>query len=668
MESPSKARRGPLHGKPEKCGRSFRGVKYLRAITVFIGLVVSLPHVTAQISPGPLSRAHQSLDGAANCTTCHKLGGEPQFKCLDCHGEIASRIANRQGLHAAYHLAQGSSQECARCHSEHNGEDFPLVRWDVKTFDHRQTGYALEGKHGGLACNRCHTSDHVSPAERSRIKVKDLNRTFLGIPTTCTTCHQDQHQGRLGTNCLQCHNYNDWKTVNVGQFDHSKTKYPLSGLHAQVACAKCHTPGPDGKPRYAGTPFGKCSDCHADPHHGSFAQTCQSCHNTSGWKKVSLQGVNERFDHSKTKYPLTGKHQAVECAKCHQDGDFKKPLAFAKCMDCHGDAHNGQFIKPADRGECSACHTVEGFKPSTFTVKEHAATAYPLQAKHAEVKCEQCHIPKGKDTLFKISFEKCTDCHLDRHGGQFAAAPYFNACERCHTLEGYRPSTFTLARHKETKFPLTGGHAATPCSDCHKEALEGTAKKLVPYHWENLSCSTCHSDPHKGQFQERMAQLRNGRPAGCEACHTTKTWRELSGFDHAETAFPLLGTHRATACIDCHKPPNLETRLINVDFKAAPTKCEECHEDPHGKQFIQNGVTACADCHNSAKWKPSLFDHELRTSFSLKGAHQNVRCEACHKSVRLVDAKEVLFYKPTPKDCVNCHGPEITQSPKRKNQ
>jgi hypothetical protein len=623
---------------------------------------------SAQISPGPLSRAHESLNGATNCTSCHKLGAAATLKCLDCHGEIAARIASRQGLHATYHLEAGSSQECARCHSEHNGEDFPLVKWDPKAFDHKQAGYALEGKHAGLACNQCHKPDHVSPAERAKIKVKDLSKTFLGIPTTCTACHQDQHQGRLGTNCLQCHSYNDWKTVTVGQFDHSKTKYPLTGMHAQVGCAKCHTPGPDNKPRYAGIPFGKCSDCHSDPHHGSFAQTCQTCHNTSGWKKVSTEAVNQRFDHSKTKYPLLGKHQTVECESCHKGGDFKKPLAFAKCMDCHQpDPHKGQFAKRPDGGECSACHNVEGFKPSTFGLKEHSGTAYPLQGKHADLQCAQCHIPKGRDTVFKIKFQQCTDCHSDKHNGQFAAAPYFNACERCHNLQGYRPSTFSLARHKETRFVLTGGHVAIPCSDCHKEALEGAPKIPALYHWDNLSCATCHNDPHKGQFKDRMTQTRaDGKPAGCEACHTTKSWRGVTGFDHSKTSFPLLGAHRATACMDCHKPPNLETRLMNVDFKAAPAKCEECHEDPHGKQFAKMGITACADCHNTAKWKPSLFDHETRTSFSLRGAHQNVRCEACHKEVKMVEAKNVLFYKPTPKDCAACHGPEIANPSVRK--
>lgn len=619
----------------------------------------------AQISPGPLSRPHQTLEGATHCTSCHQIGAKRELKCLECHTEIASRLKNRRGLHASYNLQPDSSQGCAKCHSEHNGVDFPLIKWTPTptAFDHSQTGYALQGKHAGLTCNRCHTADHVAASERFSIQVRDRNKTFLGIPQTCTTCHKDEHNGRLGANCQQCHNFEDWK--DVSQFDHSKTKYPLTGLHAQVACQKCHTPGPDNKPRFVGLAFGKCNDCHADPHHGSFGEkTCQSCHNTGGWRRVSLQAVSQNFDHSKTKYPLQGKHQEVSCMQCHTSGDFKKPLVFDKCTSCHKDEHNGQFVKRADAGQCSSCHTVAGFKPSTFTVKEHAQTAYPLQFKHAQVQCSGCHIPKGKATLYLIKFDKCTNCHKDEHQGQFASAPYLNQCELCHNLKGYRPSTFTLAEHKKTRFPLTGAHLPTPCNECHKERATPQFEKAVVFKFDDRSCTTCHEDLHKGQFKKRMLQVRaDGSPVGCQACHSTESWKDLRGFDHAQTDFPLVGAHRATACMDCHKPPAMETSLIHVDFAAAPTRCEQCHEDIHGAQFAKSGgVTSCADCHKSASWKPSLFDHETRTSFSLKGAHQNVRCAACHKNVQSVAGKSVLFYKPTPKQCAACHGPAPTKS------
>ena len=623
-------------------------------------LIFAVIPAGAQVSPGPLAQPHQFLSGTTNCTTCHEFTrGEPAFRCLSCHTEIASRVGAHRGLHASYNLSTGPNQGCARCHSEHNGENFPLIHWEIKTFDHKQTGYTLEGKHAGLACSKCHTAEHILQGERATIKMKDLNKTYLGVSPACVTCHEDHHHGRLGQNCLQCHNYEDWKAVTVGKFDHSKTRYPLTGLHTQVACDKCHTPGPDRQPRYAGIPFSQCSDCHADPHHGSFPQTCQACHSTAGWKQVSTTRLNESFDHSKTKYPLLGRHLQVGCTECHARGDFKKPLPFAQCIDCHKpDPHSGQFAARPDKGECAACHTVDGFKPAKFGLPEHAQTAYPLQGGHARLQCAECHIPKGKDTLYKIKFQHCLDCHSDRHAGQFASAPYLNACERCHTVDSYHPSTFGLLQHKQTRFVLTGGHLAVPCAECHKKSATFQPTPTEQFHWQALACTSCHEDPHKGQFAKRMVQLgKDAKPAGCQACHSTKSWKDLEAFDHGKTSFPLLGVHRATACIDCHKPPNFETKLSDADFVAAPTQCEQCHQNVHGDQFAKGGVTSCAECHNSARWKPSLFDHEKRTSFSLQGVHSNVSCDGCHKLMRAVDGKQVLFYKPTPKQCEDCHGP-----------
>ena len=57
------------------------------------------------------------------------------------------------------------------------------------------------------------------------------------------------------------------------------------------------------------------------------------------------------FDHSKTKYPLQGKHAQVACTACHLNGDFKKQLPFANCKDCHTpDPHKGQFESRPQKG------------------------------------------------------------------------------------------------------------------------------------------------------------------------------------------------------------------------------------------------------------------------------------------------------------------------------
>ena len=568
-------------------------------------------------------------------------------------------MKQRRGMHAVWVKATGTSKDCASCHSEHNGADFQLVHWEPsrEAMDHGKTGFALTGKHAGAACANCHKADFVPSAARAGILVKDLSRTYLGLSRDCATCHQDEHRGQLGKDCARCHTAEAWKPASL--FSHGKAKFPLTGAHEKTPCAKCHTSIADGKPyiKYTGLAFTQCTACHTDPHQGSFAARCESCHNTTNWKRIAqLQG----FDHAKTKFPLLGKHASVACSDCHTRGDFKTAVPFQKCMDCHQDAHKGQFRVRPDGGECAACHTVEGFKPSLFTVKDHAGTKYPLEGRHLQVACDKCHTPKGpqgEDTLFKITQTQCKDCHEDVHKGQFAGPPHQNRCESCHNLQGFQPARFALARHKETRFPLTGAHLAVLCADCH-QPVPAASPTPVKYKFADRSCTACHLDPHQGQFRERMETKRpDGTVPGCEACHTTAVWKEVNRFDHSKTAFALLGAHRGVACADCHRPPALETNLKNVDFRAAPKQCAGCHLDPHGGQFAARKDAAdCSGCHNSARWKPSEFDHDQRTPFSLEGAHRRVVCEDCHKLTREVDGKKVLFYKPTPRACKECHG------------
>jgi len=642
---------------PRKKARRSRVGSLLRPAFAFLVAVlgsVGTGRLGAQISPGPLVRAHQFLNGPANCTRCHAASVRSRsFACLDCHREIAAELEKHRGLHATYPQGGSPGTACVKCHSEHNGENFAIVHWTPTSagFDHVQTGFALDGKHSGVGCRACHNARNVPAATRELLKAKDMNHTYMGLDTRCAACHEDKHQGRFGTDCARCHSTADWKKARVEErtFDHAQTRFPLTGAHRQVLCAKCHTADADGQARYAGIAFATCAACHADPHKGEFKQDCSSCHSTATWKKSPFEA---KFDHAKTDYPLAGKHIEVACTACHANGDFRSPIAHAACTDCHRtDPHGGQFAARADKGRCEACHSVMGWKPSAFTAAEHARTGFPLVRPHERVECAKCHIPAGAQTKFKIPFAACTACHRDVHQGQFAAAPWMNRCEKCHNGVTFQTANYTLAMHQKQSFPLTGAHVAVACDRCHKPIA---GSDVARFHFAALACTSCHDDVHRGQFADRMARRSIGnKAAGCEACHSTRDWHDLSRFDHDTTRFALAGTHRAVTCIECHRPPNLERTMLHVRFGEASTSCDGCHENPHAEQF---GAQAqrCEACHNTHKWKPSLFDHE-KTSFSLKGGHQDVACSACHLTKHMVNGMPVLFYKPTPTQCSDCH-------------
>src|SRR6202035_4575617 len=101
----------------------------------------------SQISPGPLARAHQGLNGPANCTQCHTVSTRSaSFRCSECHREIADEVQGHHGLQSTSPLPGPPGAACVKCHSDHNGENFNMLHWDPtpKGFDHSKTGYVLD--------------------------------------------------------------------------------------------------------------------------------------------------------------------------------------------------------------------------------------------------------------------------------------------------------------------------------------------------------------------------------------------------------------------------------------------------------------------------------------------------------------------------------------------
>ena len=98
---------------------------------------------------------------------------------------------------------------------------------------------------------------------------------------------------------------------------------------------------------------------------------------------------------------------------------------------------------------------------------DHARTKYPLTGKHAAVSCAACHKDFSTPALKKPAFATCASCHADAHKGTATLAGKPVDCASCHTVNGYVPSTYTVANHATAKYPLEGKHATVACGDCH---------------------------------------------------------------------------------------------------------------------------------------------------------------------------------------------------------
>jgi hypothetical protein len=579
---------------------------------------------------------------------------------------MRERIAADRGLHA-----RSDYGDCRPCHIEHHGEAFELIWWGeagASAFDHAQAGYPLLGAHATIDCRKCHNPENIQNRPSLRARNKNLSRTYLGLEQDCLSCHDDAHRGEFAADrCVSCHSMTGWKPAD--RFDHDTAAYRLTGRHREVPCAKCHatdrettTPEATADLRFRGIPFGRCTDCHRDEHRGQFPpEGCETCHTAAGWSPAS-------FDHEQSAYPLAGWHRDVRCERCHAlvtDPDSSsgeqyrllRGVRYAECSDCHRDPHEGRL-----GAACAGCHVAEGWRERGGEVFDHERTRYPLRGRHLGLDCSKCHLPGQPLTV--AGFEHCATCHRDVHAGQFADRDDGGACEGCHRVQGFRPSTYSLAEHQRSRFPLAAAHGAILCGECHRPQTRGAAVLLdevsgapvAPFRFESTTCEDCHRDVHEGRLRRFM------EGDGCESCHTVESWRRVA-FDHALTGVALEGAHAKVECRGCHFRETSEGSR-QARWVGLGPGCNECHQDPHVGQFDDGGGPAdCRRCHTPDSWRRLLFEHNRDSAYRLEGAHIRVSCAACHRPEN-VAGRMTVRYRPLPMACIDCHNePEPRERP-----
>jgi len=509
----------------------------LAAGTVFLMSMmtsqVAFADIQTLIMPGDLVQSHAELE--SDCSNCHKAFKKSLQNglCLTCHEDVAADFTELAGFHGK--STQLKDQNCSDCHTDHTGRNAKIVLLDESSFDHKFTDYLLSGKHKEADCDGCH-----KPADKHR-----------EAPQECFACHRDDdnHEGKLGENCGQCHNESDWLDIS---FDHNTTDYPLVGKHEAAQCADCHKENV-----FKGAPD-DCFSCHEkdDVHKGLSGNNCGNCHNPNGWDDTS-------FDHQRdTHFPLDGKHALLSCDGCHSAEPFSDKLEM-QCNACHAedDHHDGHL-----GDECEQCHVTSDWTDSTFD--HDIDTDYLLKGAHRSLECVDCH----EEPVFAVKLQTaCIDCHKtdDPHEGVLGTD-----CVNCHNEVSWADDV--RFDHDLTRFPILGKHLELECTECHETKAFKHAE---------TECVSCHADddPHQRRFS-----------GTCEGCHNPVDWN-IWFFDHdVQTDFGLDGAHVKVACNDCHRQP------IDV-MKTMSTRCGDCHkaDDVHDGEFGSN----CERCHSSESFK-----------------------------------------------------------------
>jgi hypothetical protein len=487
----------------------------------------------------------------------------------------------------------------------------------------------------------------------------------------------------------------------------------LSAAHAHLDvgedhCADCHVAksGLDDK---------LCLDCHETlarrieaktGFHAKVEVACNSCHSEhlgvdkeivrwpaadAPWKPIRLGlAKKEDFPHEATTgFALAGAHAKVACDGCHKaalltdakviafSGEHETFLGLAKdCAGCHLDVHT-----PTLGTDCAKCHDATAWKPpTTFS---HDETRYPLVGKHADTKCDECHVgevqgapvvppppvpsfqalvPDGRPRPFRgVGFGKvepargdalpaCRACHENPH--RAGSETSFGRCEDCHQPHGWK-NAGQVAKdaafdHGTTRFVLDGAHAQVTCVACHGEKLDLTAR---------TSCRDCHDSDerqaHSGAFDREMAVAQKS----CDQCHTTADWKQ-STYAAARHPLPLIESH-AIKCEDCHGVAKHQFPRLPATALAAQgpldQSCVACHNDVHDGKFSQD----CASCHGfKAFTQDAKFSNEQHAAigFPIEQAHLKASCEDCHGArTPSGGLRQLAIADALTKGCVVCH-------------
>jgi hypothetical protein len=540
-----------------------------------------------------------------------------------------------------------------------------------------------------------------------------------GLPDSkCLDCHKEikpfvekklGFHGNVNKACFECHADHKGRTfdstlIDTKTFDHTLTGYKLEGKHADIQCNECHKSKRQKKSirpqdiAYLGKST-SCISCHKkdDPHFfkDKYAKMdCNSCHAFTSWKK------DLTFNHSSdTKYKLKGKHAELKCNDCHLIDKKKSTyqyqwpnLAQKDCLSCHKDdfhkfnKSDEKSFKLGDLNKCSTCHTETKWK-EVHDFNHSAQTRYPIDGKHTDLKCDECHFPHDKKLksaplskmstyLSKVGTYKwpqlesktCEVCHDSPHLKEFSKDLLLKKCTECHTTQSW----YTLKEgggfdHNKSRFALTGDHKEIRCSECHGPS----GKQVFKFKSADKDfCIDCHNNIHKDQFSAKYENKK------CSECHSTDKFSERLRFDHKNTNYDLLGSHTKIKCQECHIQTQTKVAILtpNSDKKTFPEgksfqlglfkfdqlkekECLSCHSDYHKGQLGNN----CKSCHNENKWSESTFNHDKDSKYHLVDKHSQLKCSKCHlpsNTQTVIFKKEtrpLIHYKPLGQTCIDCH-------------
>ncbi len=514
----------------------------------------------------PKKRRHSTRKDLerVDCSGCHKseavahndslhgaaaTGGDPMAPlCADCHGKHDILTTSNPDAPTA---VMNIPLLCGSCHREGS----PVSRTHEISQDNILANYSMSIHGEGLfqqgltvtaVCTSCHTAHDILPHTDARSSIHPDN-----VAKTCTSCHgqiERVHrkviEGHLWTEdpgkipaCVDCHAPHKIRSVfypdGLADKDcltcHSQTDLTMtrdgetvslyvdeqayeSSMHADTACAQCHTDVTVAQERACVTVQSAvdCSICHAEQvteyqgsAHGTLhaqddpdAPICQDCH-------AKHATLGSELPVSPT-YP---RNVPTLCGQCHRVGEQAATRIHAKVDDIVGSYEDSVHGRALEAGlivtaTCADCHGAHSERPpqdpeSSVNPQNIAGTCGACHHGIEETFRTSVHAPDDPDP--DKEYPTCEDCHASHTISRTEQVGFrtrmMEQCGRCH-----EDQTETFLDTFHGKVSRLGAEGVAKCYDCH-----GTHDILSPTNpasrlsRDNVveTCGQCHEGSHR---------------------------------------------------------------------------------------------------------------------------------------------------------------------------
>jgi len=334
---------------------------------------------------------------------------------------------------------------------------------------------------------------------------------------------------------------------------------PDPQVGSRASCGDCHT---------CSTPTAEVPCLRRCPR---FSKTVVAHSPEEGPSVVILDQLSDQYVPVIFPHKLHAQMSGMEggCVVCHH----RSPAGYiSPCRECHGGPSNPENLtQPSLKGayhrqcmnchrewshdtECTVCHArrTGEVKPVRVTDTTDIMGMLHPNIEEPDKKVYQTEYDGGTVVTFHHKQ------HIQLFGLKCVDCHQEESCARCHTPEKRAQHVKTVEEHHK---PCASCHDMNKCGDCHaKKEMAGfsharTGWPLNRYH-QNLDCKSCHPAGSK------IGKLNQD----CLSCHSGWT---SGAFQHAVTGLMLDETHGGMNCAECH---------VDLKFNQKPS-CAKCHDD-----------------------------------------------------------------------------------------